>query len=62
MKLKKLAALLTAAAMTVGVMASCGSSGGNEDNSKAEDKTSSAAAESKTDSTEVPEHEDDDLA
>ena len=57
MKLKKLAALLTAAAMTVGVMASCGSSGGNEDNSKAEDKTSSTAAESKTDSEDTPEAE-----
>ena len=42
MKLKKLAALLTAAALTVGMMASCGGSG-SEENTKAEEKTASAA-------------------
>ncbi|SFC22496.1 glycoside hydrolase family 5 protein [Ruminococcus albus] len=42
MKLKKIAALLTAAVMSVGVMASCNGSDKEEDKSKADSKTQSA--------------------
>ncbi|MBP5268790.1 MAG: glycoside hydrolase family 5 protein, partial [Ruminococcus sp.] len=56
MKLKKIAALLTAAVMSVGVMASC-DSGSKDDKSKADSKAQSAAETSEAEGgegSEVP--------